>query len=245
MKLLSYSNTKTVKGEKLGVKTAILYLAPGSISGVNLCPFSSIGCLFSCLFTAGMGKFRSVQHARLSKAKLFLSDRKAFVELLKKDILAHIRKSKKEGMRPAVRLNGTSDIAWENEKGEDGKSLMESFPDVQFYDYAKSPFRALKFAKGGELPSNYHLTFSRSESNQTWVDRMPIAISVAMVFSTKKGEALPLEYQGRIVIDGDETDARFLDPIFKSGKGTIVGLRSKGSGKQDTSGFVIQLGGKE
>jgi hypothetical protein len=244
MKLLSYSNVKTIKGEKLGVKTAILYLAPGSISGVNLCPFSSVGCLFSCLFTAGMGKFRSVQHARLAKTKLFLSDRKAFVELLKKDILSHIKRANKEGMTPAVRLNGTSDIAWENEKGIDGLNLMESFPSVQFYDYAKSPFRAIKMSQG-KLPANYHLTFSRSESNQTWVDRMPIGISVAMVFSTKKGEALPLEYQGRIVIDGDETDARFLDPSFKSGKGTIVGLRSKGSGKQDTSGFVIQLGGNE
>jgi hypothetical protein len=244
MKLLSYSNVKTIKGEKLGVKTAILYLAPGSISGVNLCPFASVGCLFSCLFTAGMGKFRSVQHARLSKAKLFLSDRKAFIELLKKDILSHIKRAKKENMTPAVRLNGTSDIAWELEKGEDGKNLMESFPSVQFYDYAKSPFRALKMSQG-KLPVNYHLTFSRSESNQAWVDKMPMGISIAMVFSTKKGEALPLEYQGRIVIDGDETDARFLDPIFKSGKGTIVGLRAKGTGKQDKSGFVIQVGGIE
>jgi hypothetical protein len=245
MKLLSYSNVKTIKGEKLGVKTAILYLAPGSISGVNLCGFSSKGCLKACLYTSGMGKFSNVQAARIAKTHLFLSNRKAFVEMLKKDILAHIKRAKKEEMTPAVRLNGTSDIAWENEKGEDGKNLMESFPFVQFYDYAKSPFRALKFAKGGELPTNYHLTFSRSESNQTWVDKMPIGISVAMVFSTKKGEALPLEYGGRIVIDGDETDARFLDPIFKSGKGTIVGLRSKGSGKKDTSGFVIQVGGNE
>ena len=244
MKLLSYSNTKTIKGEKLGVKTAILYLAPGSISGTNLCPFASEGCLFACLYTAGMGVFSNVKASRMKKTQLFLSNRKAFVELLKIDIQAHVRKSKREGMNPAVRLNGTSDIAWENEKGLDGKSLMESFPFVQFYDYTKSPFRALKMSSG-RLPINYHLTFSRSESNQFWVDKMPYGISIAMVFSTKKGEALPLEYQGRIVIDGDETDARFLDPIFKSGKGTVVGLRSKGSGKKDSSGFVIQLGGNE
>jgi len=239
MKLLSYSNVKTIKGEKLGVKTAILYLAPGSISGVNLCGFASKGCLKSCIYLQGKGKFSNVQKARIAKTHLFLSDRKAFVEMLKKDILAHIRKSKKENMLPAVRLNGTSDIAWENQKGEDGKNLMESFPDVQFYDYCKSPFRALKMSQG-KLPTNYHLTFSRSESNQTWVDKMPMGISIAMVFSTKKGEALPLEYQGRKVVDGDESDARFLDE-----KGTIVGLRAKGSGKQDKSGFVIQLGGNE
>jgi len=239
MKLLSYSNVKTIKGEKLGVKTAILYLAPGSISGVNLCPFASKGCLFSCLFTAGMGKFRSVQHARLSKAKLFLSDRKAFIEMLKKDILSHIKRAKKENMLPAVRLNGTSDIAWENEKGIDGKNLMESFPDVQFYDYCKSPFRALRMSQG-KLPINYHLTFSKSESNIFQVRELIGKVNVAMVFSTKKGISLPLEYMGRKVIDGDESDARFLDE-----KGTIVGLRAKGTGKNDQSGFVIQLGGNE
>ena len=239
MKYLSYSNTKTVKGEKLGVKTAILYLSPGSISGVNLCPFASEGCLRSCLYSSGMGAFSNVQAARIAKTKLFLSDRKAFVELLKIDIQAHVRKSKREGMSPAVRLNGTSDIAWENEKGLDGKNLMQAFPDVQFYDYCKSPLRALKYQLG-KLPSNYHLTFSRSESNQTQVDSLLGKVNIAMVFSTKKGFPLPLEYMGRKVVDGDETDARFLDE-----KGVIVGLRSKGSGKKDSSGFVIQLGGLE
>ena len=239
MKYLSYSNTKTVKGEKLGVKTAILYLSPGSISGVNLCPFASEGCLRSCLYSSGMGAFSNVQAARIAKTKLFLSDRKAFVELLKIDIQAHVRKSKREGMSPAVRLNGTSDIAWENEKGLDGKNLMQAFPDVQFYDYCKSPLRALKYQLG-KLPSNYHLTFSRSESNQTQVDSLIGKVNIAMVFSTKKGFPLPLEYMGRKVVDGDETDARFLDE-----KGVIVGLRSKGSGKKDSSGFVIQLGGLE
>jgi hypothetical protein len=239
MKLLSYSNSKTVKGEKLGVKTAILYLSPGSISGTNICPFASDGCLLSCLNLSGMGVFSNVQAARLKKTKLFLSDRKAFIEMLKKDIISHIRKSKKEGMIPAVRLNGTSDIAWELEKGIDGLTLMESFPFVQWYDYTKSPIRALKFQLG-KLPSNYHLTFSRSEANQSQVDSLVGKVNVAMVFSTKKGESLPLEYHGRKVVDGDETDARFMDE-----SGVIVGLRSKGSGKKDKSGFIIQLGGNE
>jgi len=239
MKLLSYSNVKTIKGEKLGVKTAILYLAPGSISGVNLCGFASKGCLKSCIYLQGMGKFSNVQEARIAKTKLFLSDRKAFVEMLKKDIQAHIKRANKEGMTPAVRLNGTSDIGWELEKGEDGKNLMESFPNVQFYDYTKSPIRALKFHLG-KLPSNYDLTFSKSESNIFQVRELIGRVNVAMVFSTKKGEALSMEYMGRKVIDGDESDARFLDE-----KGTIVGLRAKGTGKNDSSGFVIQLGGKE
>jgi len=236
MKLLSYSNSKTVKGEKLGVKTAILYLAPGSISGVNLCPFASDGCLLSCLYTAGMGVFSNVQASRIAKTHLFLSDRKAFIEMLKKDIRSHIKRAIKEGMRPAVRLNGTSDIAWENERGLDGLILMQSFPEVAFYDYTKSPIRSLKYQLG-KLPVNYHLTFSRSESNQTQVDSLIGKVNIAMVFSTKKGKALPLEYMGRKVIDGDETDARFLDE-----SGVVVGLRAKGTGKKDKSGFVIHIG---
>jgi hypothetical protein len=240
MKLLSIAAAKIIKGESLGVKTAILYLSPGSISGTNLCPFASIGCLKVCIYFQGKAQvFSHINKSRLRKAKLFLDDRKAFIEMLKKDILSHIKRAKKEGMNPAVRLNGTSDIAWENEKGFDGLNLMESFPDVQFYDYTKSPIRALKYQLG-KLPSNYHLTFSRSESNQIQVDSLVGKVNIAMVFSTKKGEALPFEYQGRKVVNGDETDARFLDE-----KGVIVGLRSKGSGKKDTSGFVIQLGGNE
>jgi hypothetical protein len=39
------------------------------------------------------------------------------------------------------------------------------------------------------------------------------------------------------VIDGDQSDLRFLDP-----KGVIVGLKAKGKGKHDTSGFIVQVG---
>ena len=51
-----------------------------------------------------------------------------------------------------------------------------------------------------------------------------------MVFA---GE-LPKTWQGKPVINGDESDLRFLDP-----KGVIVGLKAKGQGKKDTSGFVV------
>ena len=43
--LLSVSqDSKTVKGEKLGYLTGILYLAPHKISGSNLCPHATPGC---------------------------------------------------------------------------------------------------------------------------------------------------------------------------------------------------------
>ena len=55
MKLLGTQNYKTVKGEKKGVITGILYLAPASISGWNVCPKASEGCKKACLYKAGRG----------------------------------------------------------------------------------------------------------------------------------------------------------------------------------------------
>lgn len=111
---------------------------------------------------------------------------------------------------------------------------MNRFPDVPFYDYTKNPSRARAYAEG-KLPSNYSLTFSRSESNEpVALQMLQIGVNVAAVFAVKKDEALPETWGGREVIDGDLTDLRFLDP-----RNVVIGLRSKGKAKKDESGFVI------
>jgi hypothetical protein len=48
-------------------------------------------------------------------------------------------------------------------------------------------------------------------------------------------KSLPSVYYGHEVIDGDETDLRFLD-----GSGKIVGLKEKGLAKKDETGFVLE-----
>lgn len=231
------SDAKTVKGLSENVLTGILYLAPHSIAGRgNVCPHASEGCKLACLYTAGRGGFNSTQQARIRKTKAFFADPKAFVETLAQDIAKIKRKADKLGLRCAIRLNGTSDIPWEKLGGTSLKAnLMERFPTVDFYDYTKNPARAMTWAKGG-MPKNYHLTFSRSECNWEACDAvLKAGGNVAMVFSTKKGEALPERFtQGVKVIDGDLTDIRFYDP-----KGVIVGLRAKGAARKDTSGFVV------
>lgn len=241
MKLLSDSNPKIQKGQSKGYLTFIMHLAPGKLSGFNVCPGASAGCLSSCLNTAGRGRFEQIQHARIRKTKWFFEDRDSFMNQLVKDIAEGIRKADRNGMIPVFRLNGTSDIRWENIPVPrlpfgGAKNIFEMFPNVQFYDYTKLSNRR-------NIPANYHLTFSRSESND---DKIPEAIesgmNIAVVFSTKKNEDLPSEYvhpfpnYGRIlpVVDGDDTDLRFLDP-----DGCIVGLRSKGRAKKDMSGFVV------
>lgn len=227
MKLLTTANYKTVKGEKLGYLTGILYLAPAKISGYEVCPRRSAGCTTACLYTAGMGAFSNVQQARIKKTKQFFEDRDNFLTQLRKDITALVRKAKKTNMTPAIRLNGTSDIEWIR------FGIMEEFPDVQFYDYTKVLGRLSHLR-----PANYHITFSRNESNDDECEKaLRLGFNVAAVFSTKKGEKLPHAWKDHYVYDGDETDLRFEDPKG----GFIIGLRAKGKAKKDLSNFVIKV----
>ena len=229
MKLLTLGNTKTVKGEALGYQTYIMHLAPSTLSGYNTCPMASAGCASACLNTAGRGRFTVTQEARIRKTKWFFENRETFMAQLVKDIMAAVRKAQREGMVAVFRLNGTSDIRWETvpveHEGVMYKNIMELFSSQVFYDYTKLQNRR-------NVPSNYHLTFSRSEDNFGSVDAMmKQGYNVAIVFNE-----LPAVYNGYRVIDGTETDLRFLDE-----QGVIVGLLAKGKAKKDTSGFVVDV----
>jgi len=224
VKLLTIGNTKTTKGEALGYLTFIMHLAPSTLSGYNTCPMASEGCASACLNTAGRGRFTAIQEARIRKTKWFFEHRSVFMKQLVKDIEAAIRKADRMGMTPVFRLNGTSDIRWEKVSVPGFRNIMERFPNVQFYDYTKLTNRR-------DLPPNYHLTFSRSETNEIDALRMLTqqGMNVAVVFDT-----LPEKWAGVMVIDGTETDLRFLDE-----KCVIVGLVAKGKAKKDNSGFTI------
>ncbi len=153
------NNAKTVKGVDFGYRTWILYLASYKNSGYNLCPQASKGCSSACLYTAGRGSMSNVQKGRINKARWFMQDRLSFFKQLRKEISNAIKLCKKLDYIPCFRLNGTSDIAWEN------YGIIQDFPDVQFYDYTKVYKRALKYVNG-HLPSNYHITYSLNEDNR-------------------------------------------------------------------------------
>ena len=231
MKLLTTANAKIRKGEKLGYQTFGIHLAPASLSGFNVCKDASAGCAASCLNTAGMGAFSNVQLARIEKTKLFFKDKSLFMSQLIKEISSAIKSARNKNLVSTFRLNLTSDLPWEKIK-LNGRNLFDMFPQCQFYDYTKSAERMTSFLNG-EMPKNYHLTFSRSETNGAIAESiLKSGGNVAMVFR----KSLPARYLGAEVVNGDETDLRFLD-----GKGKIVGLVEKGKAKKDDSGFVINL----
>ena len=223
------NNAKTVKGDGSEYLTAIMYLTPWKSAGINVCPMAeTAGCIDGCLNTAGRGQMSSVQLGRARKTEWFAKDRDGFMRQLVKDIASFAKYCDKRGIKPCVRLNGTSDVQWELIKVLGTRhTLFDIFPQVQFYDYTKIANRT--------VPDNYHLTYSYSAANPAYAKQVKIALSrgmnMAVVFRNKR--CIPATFLGLNTIDGDRDDLRFLD-----GSQVIVALYAKGKAKQDKSGFV-------
>lgn len=241
--LLTVGNPKTAKGEGYGYLTAILHLAPARLAGFEVCSGRTDGCTAACLNTAGMqgtgGRHRRmIIGARIRRTKWFRADRQAFMLRLHRDIAAHVKSARAHGLKPCVRLNGTSDLPWENIKyaRPDGTvgTLMDAFPTCRFYDYTKV---ATRFAR--PLPANYDLTFSAADGNERAVQvAQSYGARVAVVFGNAarpraRKWALPATWNGVQVVDADKHDLRFTEP-----QGVVCGLRAKGLAKTDKSGFV-------
>ena len=224
------TNTKTAKNE---LTTFILYLAPSDIIGShNLCPMASAGCKASCLYTAGRGRFSNVQLSRINKAKFWAYDRQAFyIQLANELMKIHDKATDLNNgtfQQIAIRLNGTSDIDHLNLlQRYTGINFLDPFySNLLFYDYTKN-INVYKRYFG----SNYKLTFSKSETNfDECLEVINMGGNIAAVFAAE----LPDTYGGIQVINGDESDLRYFDPL-----NVIVGLKAKGDAKKDLSGFVI------
>jgi hypothetical protein len=227
------SDAKTIKGETLGFLTGILYLAPATTTKWNTCSMAKTAkCDVACLNSAGRGAFSSVQTARINKTTWFFTDRNDFMQQLVVDIAKLIQKAYKKGLKPLVRLNGTSDIRWEtigftDVSGIEYVNIFAAFPNTQFYDYTKDANRK-------DLPSNYDVTFSYSgvEGFQPYVEKALLNnMRMAVVF--RKEQDIPKTFMGIPVVSGDNSDVRHLDDKV------IVGLYAKGKAKLDTTGFVV------
>ena len=222
------TNSKTAKNS---IKTFILYLAPHNLNnkGLTLCKDASKGCIASCLYSAGRGKFSNVQSSRINKANYFVTDKKVFLTQLLKEIKREIKKASDKNEKIAFRLNGTSDIdfLYLLNKNLDFDIELLTYDKVYFYDYTKSIARAKRYKDF----RNYTLTFSKSETNDKEVkEALNLGINVAAVFK----DNLPQKYKGIKVIDGDLSDLEMLKH-----KNIILGLKAKGDAKKDTTGFVI------
>ena len=244
MQLFSIStNAKTIKGEKLGYLTGVLYLAPANLSGYQVCAMAETAqCQEACLNLAGLGGvYTSIQKARIAKTRRFFEDRDAFMRDIVKSIKSLIKLARKprrvngrfaKAFQVLVRLNGTSDIRWENVQvtidGITYENLMEAFPNIQFYDYTK-------LANRKNIPSNYDLTFSYSgvKQYQPQVAKAQRALMrIAVVF--RHVQDIPRTFIGMKCIGGDNSDVRHIEK-----QNVVVALYAKGPAKHDQTGFVV------
>lgn len=234
------SNAKMMKSDKAGLNilTYGLSLAPSKASGFNLCPNASGGCIRGCLYDSGQAQIypRTIKPPRIAKSRFLRKYPAEFQARLMTELNSAARRADRLGASLFVRLNVFSDVAWETEM----PGIFNTFKNVQFYDYTKGYDRMARFISG-DFPTNYHLTFSRSEDN--WSDCLKVlatghnvAVPFHVKYSWKSKQPLPSTFEGFEVIDGDITDLRPFDPT-----GKVVGLRVKGpKAKADfSSGFVI------
>lgn len=204
------------KTEKSKIQTYILHLAPDKTSGVNVCPGAG-NCRKICLHFAGNPVYmNNKQAARIRRTLAYAADPKRFVRLI---ICAILGKTLAHpGETIAVRLNGTSDIPWENidvpiwaefatfcrrKYGVDlplgTRNIFEIFnqisinggPLVVFYDYTKIKRNWAECKRLG-----YHLTFSFDGwSNQSNLaicrDALRHGVNIAAAFNLKKRQPLP------------------------------------------------------
>lgn len=232
-KLLT-SSVKTRKGEKIGILTGILYLAAADSAGTaNVCPKATLGCKLSCLgHTSGRMVLTTSRVAQVIRTWWLFGVRPRFHAQLNHEIFLLKKRARKKGMRPYIRLNGTSDLPIGFLAPD--YLVPEAWHGVVAYDYTKVASRALQYRRcPHHAPPSYHLTFSRSEvtSDHELKSLLDAGINVAVVSTLPR----PDTYLGYPTIDGDETDAR---PTDTTG---VVWLSAKGPvARRDKTGFVVQ-----
>ena len=259
-------NPKTIKSD---IKTYILHLAPSNQSGIiNVCP-SALNCAKLCLHHSGNKLYYPTKvKSRINKTIAFNDSQNDFMNILILNIIRNFRKN--ENQLTAFRLNGTSDILFENIQiyisvglsdfiynkfsfninSGYYSNIFEIFKhekNIIMYDYTKNKREYQNLLN----EFNYHLTFSfDGESNKINIDRcfeaMKHNINIASVINYKKKEILPTKFYSKIFdinfdcIDGDNDDMRFLDA-----KNKLVLLRFKKPigikyNKKDIEKFTIR-----
>jgi hypothetical protein len=208
---------------------------------LTTCPQSAI-CESLCLgetsgqnlLYGGEGQFRSgPRMSQYLKTEAMVQHPEDFAIVLYSEIDRLQKNARRDDYQATVRLNVTSDFP-----PKVFEAIITNFPEVRFYDYTK--------LNSAIIAPNHHLTYSSTGASQVvngkvivnpqtnWdamVTKMKRGSNVAMAF-TDKNTMPKFVVDGKTgqrfqVWNGDNYDARFLDPKRKDGIGMIVGLTNK------------------
>ena len=220
----------------------------------TLCPQATAGCVSACLaWFSGQRVTPQARGRALANTAWLLVDPEEFLCRLSRCVENHRRRATRLGLIPLVRLNVASDLNW--------TPFVAAHPDVVFYDYTKRPLRGAQYG-AGEMPKNYHITFSASESTRPreWARFLRQGVNVAAVFDVlyqgggryrpwQKGalpESVVWDGDAFPVVDGDLHDVRL---PHVDGRGVVVALRLKGTraakARARRSGFALAADGSQ
>lgn len=233
-RLLSQS-AKTIKSLDVGVLDVVLYLSPADEAGLGtLCPWSTSECRAVCLRTSGRMGMDAPTRARLLRTLALALFPRLFLRRLRRELDLAAKEARRKGLTLAVRLDGTSDLGL-------AEFLAPLSPDSwRWYDYTKSQRRAYLGS------DRVHLTLSSPSPFVTSVFGVgedmaaehpnlavvvPKLADVEAIMAGKRPSWWPDGYKP---VDGDEHDARYLDP-----PGSVVLLKAKGDARGKTAGEFI------
>jgi len=233
-RLLSQS-AKTVKSLDVGVLDVVLYLSPADEAGLGtLCPWSTAECRAMCLRTSGRMGMDAPTRARLLRTLALALFPRLFLRRLRRELDLAATEARRKGLTLAVRLDGTSDLGL-------AEFLAPLSPvSWRWYDYTKSQRRAYLSS------DRVHLTLSSPSPLVTSVFGVgedmaaehpnlavvvPKLADVEAIMAGKRPSWWPEGYKP---VDGDEHDARYLDP-----PGSVVLLKAKGDARGKAVGEFI------
>jgi hypothetical protein len=215
-------------------------LAPSKRSGVvNVCPHATAACILVCvLWFAGRTVTSTVRAAATKRTRLWFYDPATFYARLNRELANLARKAARDGVRAFCRTNVASDIEHPHE-------VYAQNPTVTFYNYTKNEDHAAAYGRG-ELPDNYHVSYSVSERTTFEAARALNTAGVNLVVVFDSHYFGPLHRFGAVpatvrfvsrttgesfavdTVDGDIHDLR--TPEF-DGRGVVVSLRAKSGAK--------------
>lgn len=203
---LSHSGTDMVAAYGLS-------LAPADLSGFNTCRYATAGCRSACLNTSGKGALDSVGRARVWKTRWLAGDPVSFLRYLAEAIdRIPVATWAAAGFTVSFRFNVVSDLPWETIAP--WLVARAAARGLRLYDYTKWPTARRSGVAGYTLCQSVH--------EGTSARALAAAPHPVVVVDVARGRALPTSFMGRPVVDGDRSDARFLDPA-----GAVVLLRYK------------------
>lgn len=183
------------------------------IAGVHLsprattCNGSTAGCRDACLAGSGQMAFTAQTLARVARTLLLVAYPHSFATIVANELHRIGRRHGALAIRPDV----TSDLTW-----------WEILPWLSdhgiVYGYTKRADKVRTARTGWRLTVSAHERTTLEQIRE----HLAAGRNVAVPFALGRHEPMPTTWQGMPVLDGDEHDHRYLDPV-----GHIVGLRAK------------------